>query len=155
MPTFKLPDGLVRQTTGDPVLIDYTNHNGERSFRRIYPASLSWGHTEWHPDDQWLLLAYDIDRSVWRHFAMSGIHSWKEAGADRDPVTDPHRGDEVFYAEDGDDTRLEVLHRVASRVTFRRFCDGDGSAPATVSLSTWTTMLRERVVSWKRAGESG
>ena len=153
MPEIKLPDGSVRQTTGAPVLIDYTNHRGQRTLRRIYPFGMFWGHTEWHPEDQWLVPAYDIDRGVWRHFAMNHIHEWKGAEADRDPITDPRRGDEVFFAEDGDDTRLEILHRVATRVTFRRWCDGDGSAPTTVSLSTWTSMLRERVVSWRRAGD--
>jgi hypothetical protein len=59
------------------IIIDYTNWRGERAKRRIAPASIFWGATEWHPDEQWHLLALDLDRDVERVFAMKDIHGWE------------------------------------------------------------------------------
>lgn len=60
--------------------IDYTNHRGERSLRRIRPQSIEWGSTEWHPEKQWLLHAYDLDKAVWRTFALRDVHRWDARG---------------------------------------------------------------------------
>lgn len=70
-------------TTSD-VIIDYTNHRGERRERRIRPTGLIWHPegTEWHKGPQWILWAVDLEptgsepRPV-KGFAMTGIHSWK------------------------------------------------------------------------------
>jgi len=56
--------------------IDYTNWRGERTLREIIPISIRFGTSEWHPEPQWLLLAYDIDKQAEREFAMDGIHKW-------------------------------------------------------------------------------
>lgn len=64
--------------TDTDVLIDYTNHRGERFSRRIRPVRIWFGKTEWHPDAQWLLEAFDYERSAQRNFALSEIHAWKE-----------------------------------------------------------------------------
>lgn len=61
------------------VVIDYTNYRGERSERRIIPISIKYEYNEWHPDKQWLLSAYDLDKGVLRFFAMADIHSWRSA----------------------------------------------------------------------------
>ena len=64
--------------TGD-VLIDYTNHRGERRNRWIVPSSLLWAPdgNEWHPGPQWLLWAMDReDGDQLKAFAMKSIHSW-------------------------------------------------------------------------------
>lgn len=58
------------------VVIDYTNWRGERSKRTIEPFSIRFGSTEWHKEDQWLLMAW-TDKGR-REFAMKDIHSWKE-----------------------------------------------------------------------------
>lgn len=58
------------------VEIDYTNWQGKRSVRVIYPLGISYGHNEWHPKPQWLLLATDLAKGEERTFAMSNIHSW-------------------------------------------------------------------------------
>lgn len=58
------------------VVIDYTNYRGERSLRRIRPTAWDWGSNEWHTDEQWLLVAWDLDKDASRTFALSGIHSW-------------------------------------------------------------------------------
>jgi predicted DNA-binding transcriptional regulator YafY len=61
------------------VVIDYTNHRGDRSTRRIIPdpdQPLWFGVTEFHPEYQWLLDAFDVDKGQDRTFAMKDIHSW-------------------------------------------------------------------------------
>lgn len=60
----------------DTVTIDYTNHRGERAMRRIVPIRIFISSTEWHPETQWLLSAWDADRRADRAFAMANIHSW-------------------------------------------------------------------------------
>lgn len=61
------------------VRIDYTNYRGERGVRLIQPERIWFGATEWHPSPQWLLEAYDLEKSASRTFAMLDIHSWQPA----------------------------------------------------------------------------
>lgn len=59
------------------VEIDYTNHRGVRSVRRIRPVKLTWGLSEWHPGNQWILLAHCYEKNQPREFAMAEIHAWR------------------------------------------------------------------------------
>jgi predicted DNA-binding transcriptional regulator YafY len=58
------------------VVITYTNHRGETTARRIRPLGMYFGTTEWHPEEQWLLEAWDLDKRDTRTFAMDHIHQW-------------------------------------------------------------------------------
>lgn len=58
------------------VVIDYTNWKGERSLRRINPVALLFTSNEFHPEEQWLLLADDLDKNARRWFAMKDVHMW-------------------------------------------------------------------------------
>lgn len=58
------------------VVIDYTNHRGERSLRTITPHNVRFGSSQWHPEPQWMLEAWDHDRDAHRSFAMADIHEW-------------------------------------------------------------------------------
>ncbi len=60
------------------VVIDYTNHRGQRRKRRVHPLDLVFGANEWHADEQWQLLAHDIEKDADRYFAMANIHAWAE-----------------------------------------------------------------------------
>jgi hypothetical protein len=64
------------------VIIDYTNYRGRRRLRRVIPTGhkLHWGTTEHHPEPQWLLEAYDLDRKALRTFAVKDIHAWRPSG---------------------------------------------------------------------------
>ncbi|WP_185756009.1 hypothetical protein [Brucella anthropi] len=53
-----------------PVKIAYTNYRGETSVRTITPQRLWHGSTEWHPEPQWLVTAYDHDKQAVRDFAF-------------------------------------------------------------------------------------
>ena len=58
------------------VSILYTNYRGETAVRRIVPLKIWFGQTEWHPQEQWLLKAFDIEKNADRDFAMKDIQSW-------------------------------------------------------------------------------
>jgi len=62
-----------------PVLLDYTNHRGERRERRVLPGRIWYGTTKWHPEAQWLMQATDLERGEQRDFAMAQIHGWRAA----------------------------------------------------------------------------
>jgi len=62
----------------EKVRIIYTNYRGETSIRSIIPKSIKFGSTEWHPQEQWLLEAYDIDKNADRSFAIKDIKEWSE-----------------------------------------------------------------------------
>lgn len=61
------------------VMIDYTNHRGERRVRCVRPVSIWYGATDHHPRLGWLLAARDIESGEIRYFAMANIHSWVAA----------------------------------------------------------------------------
>jgi predicted DNA-binding transcriptional regulator YafY len=54
----------------------YTNWRGETGRRKIVPEKIWFGQTEWHPEDQWLLDALDIEKNELRNFAMKDIKEW-------------------------------------------------------------------------------
>jgi Predicted transcriptional regulator len=58
------------------VNILYTNYKGKTAIRRIIPKSIMFGHNEWHKEDQWLMIAFDLDKEADRTFAMKDIKSW-------------------------------------------------------------------------------
>lgn len=63
----------------EDVIIDYTNWKGERRERRITPKAILFMSNQWHPEDQWMLYAWDIGQEDFRFFAMKDIHSWRPA----------------------------------------------------------------------------
>lgn len=54
-------------------LVRYTNWRGHVSDRLISPISLRYGVNEWHPEPQWLLLVYDMDKREKREFALKDM----------------------------------------------------------------------------------
>lgn len=51
--------------------LTYTNWRGETSLRRLRPIGIWFGATEWHPEPQWLLKAWDEDKGAERDFALA------------------------------------------------------------------------------------
>ena len=67
-------DFLLRTiTAAHPRTFVYTNWLGETSERTVEPKSLRLGSTEYHMEQQWLLLAYDTQRKADREFAVGDI----------------------------------------------------------------------------------
>ena len=58
------------------VNILYTNYRGETAIRKIIPNKIWYGKTDWHPENQWLLDALDVDKNAERSFALKDIKSW-------------------------------------------------------------------------------
>ena len=54
----------------------YLNYKGERSERLVKPIEIYYGSTEYHPEPQLLLKAFDIEKKAERDFAMDSIFSW-------------------------------------------------------------------------------
>jgi predicted DNA-binding transcriptional regulator YafY len=59
------------------VKILYTNYKGETGWRNIIPTRVRFASSEWHPGEQWLLDALDVDKNAERSFAMKDIKEWK------------------------------------------------------------------------------
>lgn len=66
----------------EPMKIRYTNYKGETADRSIVPARVYFGSTQWHPEPQWLLEAFDVDKNEIRTFAFKDI-----AGVSREPIS--------------------------------------------------------------------
>lgn len=64
-----IPDELVE--------IDYTNYEGKRAIRIVWPRRLVFKSTLWHPKPQWIIEGRDAQRGVDRDFAWKDVHSMK------------------------------------------------------------------------------
>lgn len=51
----------------------YTNHRGKTASRKIHPLGVWFGSTQWHPEKQWILDAYDVGKEAVRSFAMKDM----------------------------------------------------------------------------------
>lgn len=52
------------------VRVHYRNWRGEERTREIRPIQVQWGTSDWHPEDQWLLLAVDPEDGKTKLFAL-------------------------------------------------------------------------------------
>lgn len=52
----------------------YTNWKNETEVRRFIPLELYFGKTEYHPEEQWLLLAWDLEKEAERTYALKDFH---------------------------------------------------------------------------------
>lgn len=59
--------------TGRVIYVRYENWRGEVRSRRILPHGMRWGKTEWHPVEQWLIQATDLQDGVMKEFALEGF----------------------------------------------------------------------------------
>ncbi len=54
-------------------IVEYTNWRGETARRTIIPIRMWWGKTEWHPQEQWMLTAWDVEKEATRDFAWQDM----------------------------------------------------------------------------------
>ena len=52
----------------------YRNYRGEVSMREVVPCRIYFGGTDWHPEPQWLMEAWDIEKNAMRAFAMADMN---------------------------------------------------------------------------------
>ncbi len=69
----KLPVGLEKE---HPVKVRYVNWRGEEAIRSIIPVDIYWGKTEWHPEEQWILKVWDVEREAYREYSLKDIKEW-------------------------------------------------------------------------------
>ena len=55
------------------IKVKYKNWKGEVGIRNIIPQNIYYGNTEFHPEDQWLLDVFDVDKDAQRTYAMMDI----------------------------------------------------------------------------------
>lgn len=88
---------------GNPITLTYTNYRGETSERTITPIRSWYGSTEWHPEPQWLLTAFDHEKQANRDFAIKDF-GWRQPKVEK--------GDTFKGTVDGD-TELQAAARHA------------------------------------------
>jgi predicted DNA-binding transcriptional regulator YafY len=59
------------------VEILYTNYRGETTLRKIIPQQISFMSSQWHPEPQWCLEAFDLEKQALRYFTCRDIKSWQ------------------------------------------------------------------------------
>lgn len=59
--------------TEQMLTVEYRNYRGETSIRRIVPDRIWFGSTDWHPEAQWLLDGFDVDKDAYRSFAILDV----------------------------------------------------------------------------------
>lgn len=59
------------------IQILYINWKGIMNYRNIIPENIYFTSTQWHPQEQWILHAFDLDKQEYRDFAIKDIKSWK------------------------------------------------------------------------------
>ncbi len=76
----------VAMRPSDPAhIVEYTNYRGETARRVIIPIRMWWGKTEWHPEEQWMLTAWDVEKNASRDFA------WQDMQPVQNPATSAAR----------------------------------------------------------------
>ncbi len=68
--------GMTEKGARNPIKIEYTNYRGEKGVRTIVPISFFFGTTEYHPQEQWLIKLWDVDRQAERIYALKEISRW-------------------------------------------------------------------------------
>lgn len=58
------------------IKFEYTNHKGTISIREATPLGTPprFMATQHHPEEQWILSMYDVDKEAVRHFAMKDMN---------------------------------------------------------------------------------
>lgn len=88
-----------------PVHILYTNWRGETAVRNIIPSRIWWGKTEWHPEEQWLITALDVDKNQTRDFAWKDMVLIDANNGWRPIETAPKNDGSILGYVEGDDGR--------------------------------------------------
>lgn len=65
---------------------EYTNWQGRTAIRRARPMRISLGSTQHHPEQQWLMEAWDVDRMEMRTFAMKDMRAVEKEPARIEPL---------------------------------------------------------------------
>lgn len=86
----------------------YRNHRDELRLAKIDMSTIkTWiGSTEYYPEPQWLMTAYDLDRKAERTYALQAVSKWLGP--------EPQWYEQIKYNSHG--AALDVQHWVAAQV---------------------------------------
>lgn len=70
------PQQLGQKELANPIKVKYTNYRGEAAVRTIVPIRFYFGKTEYHPEEQWLVELWDIERGAIRIYALKEVTQW-------------------------------------------------------------------------------
>jgi hypothetical protein len=73
---------LMAESPSDRHELTYTNYRGETSRRQLHLVKIWWGSTEWHPEPQLLLSAFDWEKDAYRDFAVGDFSFEEDGGTD-------------------------------------------------------------------------
>ena len=76
----ELPADVLAQLNGKDLhevalKVTYRNWRDEVALRTIIPLRVFYGKNEYHKDEQWLLDVWDVEKEVYRTFALKDIVS--------------------------------------------------------------------------------
>jgi hypothetical protein len=66
----------VARVNGNPIFMDFTDHDGERSILTVEPRDLQWMGTAEFPEPQWVLVAFDLEAKALRNFPLRNINRY-------------------------------------------------------------------------------
>ena len=72
----ELVSEISSKAQANPIKVRYTNYRGETAVRLIIPLRFSFGSTEYHPHEQWLLEVWDVEKNALRVYALKDISQW-------------------------------------------------------------------------------
>lgn len=104
-----------------PLFVVYRNWRGETGVREIFPKSVYFGVTQWHPEPQWFLLAHDVSKGATRDFAMTDIRSMHANFDDAESALRPFATDitlsvgDEFTTNDGIRLKIEDIFPARER----------------------------------------
>lgn len=55
------------------VYAPYTNWKGQTRMRRFIPQEVFWGKTDFHPEEQWFMKVWDVDKDAERIYALKDL----------------------------------------------------------------------------------
>lgn len=111
---------------GDAVTLTYTNWRGETAERSIIPRGVWFGATEWHPEPQWLLRAFDVEKQADRDFALKDFGTPPAAEAPgQEPVA--VRINRLIDAIEGECDGLAVDYETAKVILLHAMYGADPS----------------------------
>lgn len=73
----RIPNTRAERIPGAATIV-YKNHREEVTTLRIRPDALFFGTSAHHPEPQWLLKAFNLERQVMRTYSMARILKWVE-----------------------------------------------------------------------------
>lgn len=63
-------DATLPVPIGHELRFYYSNYKGEKEWRRVSVSHIFYGSSPYHQGPQWFLAATDLDKNVFRQFAM-------------------------------------------------------------------------------------